>query len=300
MLPAVNFVLTLTLLGLCHCTFVNIRGGDTGLQRLPKTFTNSWRIWTYDIHKNVLTPVENGQETQDGWTNPTSYDSLYLPADLPSPRISPALGVVVVHGSPRYIMPSVILSLETPDRKWRNRGLCSLPRAHAWIDLFGPFVANLDLFRLSYFGQYTQNVRFLEDQDGTTAWGPLLQPTPTNAMKSEISANAFEVAGLFADFKDCLKAIDSLEPLRTEGYNIVDIPLFDETVNDQLQRLLPVLRMQGILTDFEEPERLLALEDPSEMDFEPCGEISCKIERVAAGGKSKFLPEVSEQAELTK
>lgn len=32
-----------------------------------------------------------------------------------------------------YIMPSVVLTLTTPSKEWRNRGLSSIPRAKAWI-----------------------------------------------------------------------------------------------------------------------------------------------------------------------
>lgn len=107
---------------------IHIRG-HYQLQRLPTSLTSSWPIWTLQQH-NVLTPVET-HLSGDGWLDPSSYSSLYLPSDLPMPLAKPALGIALANGVPRYIMPSVILTLDTPDKSWRNRGLCSLPRA--WV-----------------------------------------------------------------------------------------------------------------------------------------------------------------------
>lgn len=124
---------------------ISIRGHPE-TQKLPISLSRQWKVYTYDFQE--LTSVENEDlDDQKGWIYPSSFDTLYLPSDLPPPLLAPALGVVVVHGTPRYIMPSTILSLQTPDKAWRNRGVCSLPRAFAWIDLFGPFTPALEHVR---------------------------------------------------------------------------------------------------------------------------------------------------------
>ena len=75
--------------------------------------TAGWRVWTFDSVSRLLVAVES--ESDDGdWLNPTSFEELYLPRDLPVPKALPALGVLLHCGIPRYIMPSVILTLETP------------------------------------------------------------------------------------------------------------------------------------------------------------------------------------------
>ena len=99
---------------------IAIKGHPT-LQNLPQSTTAGWNIWTFDSMINQLTPVE-GKEEGDGWIRPTSFNKLFLPSDLPLPLTRPALGVALSNGIPRYIMPSIVLTLETPDMLWRNRG----------------------------------------------------------------------------------------------------------------------------------------------------------------------------------
>jgi hypothetical protein len=137
---------------------ISIRG-TVAPQMLPYSLTSQWPTWTYLTDTDVLERVED--DLKEGWVQPTSYDKLFLPSDLPPPIAVPALGVVIANGVPRYVMPSVVLSLTTPERQWRNRGLNSLPRAYAWIDLFAPQVPRLDMLRLSAFGQSVADVRFL-------------------------------------------------------------------------------------------------------------------------------------------
>lgn len=281
---------------------ISLRGGDV-VQRLPRGLTSSWNIWNYDIHSNQLDKVENdndlNNEVGSSWINPTTYDSLFLPSDLPNPKIAPALGLVMANGSPRYIMPSMIMTLETPDKIWRNRGLNSLPRASAWIDLFGPFVGELCNYRISYYGQYTPNVRFLEDQDGYSGWIKLLRINKNARPSQDIASNSFEFEDLLIQFKENLKTMPTLNPLCQEGYHFVDIPLFNSVDNEKLARFSPPLQMKAFLTDFDDPMRLLEFEDASMMDLEPCGELSCKVEKVSAGSESKFLPEVQYLFALT-
>ena len=83
-----------------------------------------------DGSSNSSNSVNGDQPLQSttSWVNPQTYGPLFLPADLPLPQLRPALGVCVAQGVPRYIMPSVVLTLETPVGQWRNRGINSLPR----------------------------------------------------------------------------------------------------------------------------------------------------------------------------
>ena len=94
------------------CRIISIRG-HASPQSLPASMTAGWRVWTFDSVSRLLVAVES--ESDDGdWLNPTSFEELYLPRDLPVPKALPALGVLLHCGIPRYIMPSVILTLETP------------------------------------------------------------------------------------------------------------------------------------------------------------------------------------------
>ena len=50
--------------------------------------------------------------------------------------------------------------------------------------------------------------------------------------------------------------------------------------------------MRQFLTDFDEPRRFLEIENHTDLDSEPCGELDVTVQQIGAGGDSKFLPEV--------
>lgn len=269
---------------------ISIRGHPQA-QQLIESHTRSWNIFTYE--NNVLQLENNGiidlEDSPSSWVYPTSYDTLYLPSDLPKPLIRPSLGIVLIHGTPRYIMPSIVTTLKTPDRNWRNRGICSLPRAFAWIDLFAPFTPKLEDLRISIYGKVASDVRFLEDQDGSTSWNNLLRPlnpiTTSVFRPNDIDCD-LEIESIYLKFKNELAINLELEPLRREGYQFVDIPLRSEGLP------FPGTKIKAFLSDFTEPDRLLEIEDASLLDQEPCGELDINLTPVGAGGTSKFLPEV--------
>jgi hypothetical protein len=236
----------------------------------------------------MLQEVEGPQMEGAGWCNPTSFDTLFLPADLPLPMARMALGVVMANGSPRYLMPSMVLTLETPGQVWRNRGLNSLPRASAWIDMFAPFALSVDALKLASFGKFADEVRFLEDQDGSSAWLPL-DSGPARTMLRPSDSSLYDIAPTYDRFQQMiLKSSSSVFEEIKSDYHFVDIPL----LNVPPIRLPTSRRIRQFLTDFDEPRRLLEVEDPKGLDSEPLGEAQINVLAVAAGGESKFLPAV--------
>ena len=280
-------ILLLVSLSLSSLSLISIRGGNS-LQSLPLNMAKSFTTYTFDDITYNVDRVEGTAISSDteGWVNPTSFTELYCPKDLPLPKATPSIGVCVVQGIPRYIMPSIILSLETPERIWRNRGLCSLPRAHAWIDLFSPYI-NLDSLVLSSFSKVTGDVRFLEDQDGAGSWQDLRSMGSSALSFVRPEQEQLKIAKTFRDFKDLLKeGIPELRVLN-EGYSFVDLPIkgaSDWTLSSSL-------RIKQYLSDFDDPKRLLELENPDDLASEPIGELDIKVETVAAGRTSKYLPE---------
>eukprot|EP01035_Chromulina_nebulosa_P033312 gene33312-44594_t len=232
---------------------ISIRGHAVP-QSLPASMTAGWKVWTFDSVSRSLEAVESESDEGD-WLNPTSFDELYLPRDLPVPLARPALGVLLHCGVPRYVMPSVILTLETPTQVWRNRGLNSLPRAAAWIDLFAPYTPRMSSLRLSCFGQSTGNLRFLEDQDGSAAWESLLRPGG-QAQQGQ-GEDEVEVSEAFEDFRRFLASIPANEVL--DGYHFVDVPVFVPGSEAERMRV-PRLRLKAFLSDFDDPARLLEME----------------------------------------
>lgn len=133
----------------------------------------------------------------------------------------------------------------------------------------------MNMFRFSAFGQMAPAVRFLEDQDGAAAWESLLH-----------SEEEIEIAPIFENFQQSFKSIDRFESLR-EGYHFVDIPIASVG-----PLRIPRYRMKLFLTDFDNPRRLLELEDRDYLNSEPCGELDILCKSVGPARTSEFLPEV--------
>jgi hypothetical protein len=277
---------------------VSIRG-HAQVQSLPISYVQSWKTWTCELSKKkseeLLVPVEmdasDGELQPKSWVNPTSFDTLFLPSDLPVPLVRPALGIALAKGVPRYLMPSLVLTLETPGQVWRNRGLCSLPRARAWIDVFSMFGSvPLEKLRLSSFGQFAEDVRFLEDQDGSAAWQSLAPGKSRTMLRPEEAT--LDISATYDLFDKMVIKTGLLQQGMyseiSDGFHFIDIPLIDAPPF----RLPTNRKVHQYLTDIEEPRRLLELEDPRALEGEPCGELEINVLQVGAGGKSKFLPEV--------
>jgi hypothetical protein len=187
----------------------------------------------------------------------------------------------------------MVLTLETPGNIWRNRGVASLPRAKAWIDVFSEFAPPITKLKLSTFGQVTGDVRFLEDQDGSTAWESIGYTNSISAPPSMLRPDGsdrytLDVAETFQLFKDRVVLSSEFDALR-DGYHFVDIPL----LGAQPIALPRVRRIKQFLVDFDDPKRLLELEDSDALDNESSGELDVKVQVIGAGSKSEFLPEVS-------
>ena len=228
---------------------IKIRGHGQA-QILPATYSSRWKTWTCELsatkEEDVLLPVDNNDD--EGWCNPSSFDTLFLPADLPMPMARMALGIVMANGSPRYLMPSLVLTLETPGKIWRNRGLNSLPRANAWIDMFAPFSVSIDALKLASFGQFAADVRFLEDSDGSSAW-QALDGGPMRTILRPSESALYDIAPTYDFFQKKVLKSDSeyYNEIKTD-YHFVDVPL----LNIAPIRLPTSRRLRQFLTDFGE------------------------------------------------
>eukprot|EP01040_Poterioochromonas_malhamensis_P005115 gene5115-5478_t len=252
--------------------FIHIRGHDR-LQKLPVTLTKSWKLWTFDSLTEQLDPVE----------------TLYLPADLPPPSLKPALGVGISNGVARYLMPSLVLSLETPDKIWRNRGILSLPRAWAWIDLYSEFAPQLKDLRLSCFASNGETVRFLEDLDGSSSWNCLFTGNNNENYKDV----ELPVQSAFQQFQAFFSQSSGLQKELREGFHFVDIPI-PELPFPEMK--LSKQKIYSYLSNFDDPRRLLSMsfddELKGQLDQESCAELSLQSVAVGRGGDSPYLPQV--------
>ena len=276
---------------------VSIRGNQKN-QAIPFSLTYNWAVYTVDFGAKLpLQQVEipgssydDSTGTQEEWVNPTSYSNLYLPVDLPLPDVSLCLGVALSNGSPRYIFPSLSLSLETPSRVWRNRGINSLPRSKIWLDVFSPYCPSLSSLKLSSYSKVAGDVRFLEDQDGNAAWQNSIinDNFKPSLLRPEDEDVTIDINDAFMEFKKML-AMPNYYSKLSQSFCFVDI-----IIPNVKPLKLSTKQMKLYLTDFESPKRLLEIES-DELETEPLGMLDVKVDIVGAGRDSKYMPVVYQE-----
>eukprot|EP00981_Chlorochromonas_danica_P009225 scaffold2573_cov202-Ochromonas_danica.AAC.2 len=265
-------------------------------------------------------PIDS-HETED-WVYPTSYDSLYLPADLPSLSYQPALGIAIANGLPRYLMPSIILTAQTTKgskRIWRNRGMNSLPRAHVWIDVFSENAPMLTSLQYYLLGTSPHCSTISAAVDKERKWRSLLVDSSVPAKQSAV-IERLPIQSYFQAFQ-AFFTTENAASLH-EGYHFVDIPLINTPQLFPPSGSVPK-QIVGMLTDISEPQRLLSEEEnlrsDSEdsvkensrsgdrqvtsrgtgqglgdewLDGEPLGVLQIETVEAAAGGQSPYLPKI--------
>ena len=253
---------------------ISIRGNQID-ETLPQYLASSWPLWVYEMKSGVLEAVENPlYDTDDDWVNPTTFGNMFKPKDHPIPKVQPALGIAVTNGVARYIMPSAIFTLETkvPRKFWRNRGFASIPRATAWIDLFGintPSVSSLKL--TSFVADSKVDDKKIDDHK---KWYHL-----DNASLDYEPHEALE------QFQSKLSE-GRLNELQ-EGYHYIDIPLSTERLAMNQSN-----KYASFLSDFDDTYRFLDELNKDILASEAVGELIIAVEEVSAGAESDFLPAV--------
>ena len=159
---------------------------------------------------------------------------------------------------------------------------------------------------LHYYGQFANDVRILEDQDGAAAWENLLaeaaqvglpkykQKVEYGLLRPEIDTSGLVVAQYVEAFQNFLIESDSARSAVGNGYHFVDIPVG----GPRLMSLrggagVCARRIKSYLTDLTTPSGLLGQDDKDldSLDAEPLGVLDVALTPVSAGGGSEFLPE---------
>lgn len=99
-------------------------------QTLPSSFINNWPTWVLE-QNGTLSRIPDEFDNK-GYVTPTSIDELWQPIDLKRPDMKLALGLHIRQGQIRHAMPA--LDINYNEGLHRNRGMCSVPRAYAWVD----------------------------------------------------------------------------------------------------------------------------------------------------------------------
>ena len=112
-------------------------------QKIPASLVSSFGKWI--VSNGNLQPITENDGSGKGWVDPISFDEVWLPLDLPAPQQRPAVAVLIKDGAIRCIMPALDISVHASGETWWNRGMCSFPLAHVWMDLKSTDVTKLVL-----------------------------------------------------------------------------------------------------------------------------------------------------------
>jgi hypothetical protein len=123
--------------------FVELTNGESLSDRLPASFIRNWPTWVLEENGNLVRIPD--EEDNGGFVSPSSIDELWQPIDLKRPQMKLALGFHVRSGVIRHVMPAVDVSY---DGSHRNRGMCSVPRAHTWMDFSTLFSNDFEDFQM--------------------------------------------------------------------------------------------------------------------------------------------------------
>lgn len=101
-------------------------------ESFPSSFIERWPNWVLETDGSLSRIPDEETGGDIGFLTPISIDQLYQPIDLKRPEMKVALGIHVRSGQIRHVMPS--LDISYGNGLHRNRGLCSVPLAHTWVD----------------------------------------------------------------------------------------------------------------------------------------------------------------------
>lgn len=243
--------------------FIHILGEDGVEQKLPMASASRFPLWVIEHDaaggkRAVEVPGESGDE---GWVNPRSYGKMWIPADCPAPSMKLCLGMLTKDGQPRYVMPTVDAVVDKGGKKWRNRGLKTVPSANCWEPVARAASGSLLL------SAYVEEK--VEGSNTDSIWGPLAENVAVTDAFSDLVA-------VISDPPEGLDLGEGFHFLVTEVIGGGPFPM-------------PACggRVRAFLTDLPNPARILEVPDLRDV-----AEISFDVVAVASGGDSEFLPDV--------
>lgn len=263
-------------------TSISIGSSSFAQQSLPLSYVESWPVWMASPSGDSVSLLPNTGDEGD-WVNPTAFEQLWLPQDLPRPAARAALGVVVKDGVPRYIFPCTETTVMAGNSLWHNRGLNSLPLAKTWL-AFGD--VPVDDLRLSCYQRplaadeaadeesndsSAAQQESAADDVGGAEWTPVL---PLTAVGEAIDA-VFRVLG------------DAPDELGS-GFSFLIAPLSASPLPPDALASGQQLRL--FLSDVDATPTSLDPEDRTSWLWNR-GECDLAIYDVAAGGESVHLPD---------
>jgi len=154
---------------------------------------------TYNVIVHCWTVCRYGNDNDNGFVIPTSIDNLWQPIDLIRPTMKVALGVHIRNGSIRHVFPAVDISYDNDQDGYhhRNRGLCSVPRAHTWVDIaFLNSIGDYNRYELRVSSKKNDNDNDNDNEGDDNKWQQLLSSSSYSS-NSEVISKAIERVVIF-------------------------------------------------------------------------------------------------------
>lgn len=136
----------------------NLNNNNGQKQTLPSSFIETWPTWVLE-ENGTLSRIPD-EESNTGYVNPTSIDELWQPIDLKRPDMKLSLGLHVRSGELRHAMPAIDISYG--DGLHRNRGLCSVPIAHSWVDFGSLALSDWKRLQLKISSKQLENQKWTQ------------------------------------------------------------------------------------------------------------------------------------------
>ncbi|CAN0133881.1 unnamed protein product [Ectocarpus sp. 6 AP-2014] len=267
--------------------FISILSADGTEQRLPVASASSFPLWFIDGDEQVddagrkhVTQVP-GPNAELGWVNPRSYSELWVPEGSPAPAMKLCLGMLMKDGVPRYVMPMVDLVVSKGGRKWRNRGLNSVPVAHTWEPVERAAAGSV------FLSAYAEER--VEGSETDSMWGAIAEKLPVT--------DAFtDIVSVLADPPEELDIGSGFHFLvaeaSTKAEAAVAVPGIGPGGSSVVAAARDGGRVRVFLSDVSEPADLLDLEEMGKGGIRGVAALGFDVVSVANGGESEFLPEV--------
>ena len=270
------------------------------VQSLPVSFIAAWPTWILD-QDGALQKIP---DDKDGYVNPTSIEEVWHPVDLLRPTIlSCALGFHIRDGTIRHVFPAVDVgyphqhatnNTNISNPYYRNRGLCSVPRAYQWIEFHSLLPEEYDQYivQASVIGKSKSKIEEEDAEENKEDKHVLVSARgghggDTSGRSRSGIANAIERMSI------CLAEQDATEEdgVGTPGSQIVHVLLPNCNHNDDEEEglLLPKADSELHVT----LQRATTTEEKEEaVEEKPGGRLQVRVVTTMAGSDSDYLPAV--------
>lgn len=250
-------------------------------------------------------PHDAQEQSQQQFVDPTSNEELWWPRDLQTLQMRPSLDVFVKGGIPSLVMAGMQIRVppgaSMDGKEWRNFGRNSQPLASLWTSFS---MAVEKGFRVETF--YGRNLLEQNQNDGmehVLDWKHVGEQQNDDEDEDEIGAVAREER-LFQSTRGTQRAVEWMGKLLAnledespllEGMHIVSIPVHEEWWD------LPKIIQGGEGDDgyklvsvatVESDARAVLKMGKDIMIMSGSSLLSVDVSNIAAGGESKYIPDV--------